>query len=139
MSVGAGEAGELVTRLERDANACGAAELDETFEAFVAALTGDAYVFKLARTGADGLLNWVKTVQNFHELSLSCRRGMSSKAPTLGRTLDGCLLFSNNYRNFGQKRWRYWPVCPDRQFRMSPARKRRVVSLFERGILDLHG
>lgn len=48
MSVGAGEAGELVTRLERDANACGAAELDETFEAFVAALTGDAYVFKLA-------------------------------------------------------------------------------------------
>jgi hypothetical protein len=41
-------------------------------------------VFKLARTGTDGLLNWVKTVQNFHESSLSCSRVMSSKAPTPG-------------------------------------------------------
>lgn len=114
MSVGAGEAGELVTRLERDANACGAAELDETFEAFVAALTGDAYVFKLARTGTDGLLNWVKTVQNFHELSLSCRRVMSSKAPT-PRGYFGCIyLIFNELPEF-------WPKAMAILARLSPS------------------
>lgn len=59
-------AGELVARLERDANACGAAELDEALKAFVAAFAGDAYVVKLARTGTDGLLDWMNSEQNFH-------------------------------------------------------------------------
>jgi hypothetical protein len=64
------DAGELIAGFERDANACGAAELDETFEALVATLAGDADVVKLARTGTDGLLDWVKTVKNFHVVSL---------------------------------------------------------------------
>jgi hypothetical protein len=66
MGVGAGDPGELITWLECDTDACGAAKLDKALEAFVAALAGDAYVVKLARTGTDGLLDWMKTVQNFH-------------------------------------------------------------------------
>ncbi|GGG69536.1 hypothetical protein GCM10011585_09500 [Edaphobacter dinghuensis] len=65
--IGTGEAGELLPRFERDADARSAAELDKALEAFVAALAGDAYVVKLARTGTDGLLDWMKTVQNFHK------------------------------------------------------------------------
>ena len=66
MGVGAGDPGELVARLERDADACGAAELDQPLEAIVAPLAGDADMVELARTGPDGLLDWVKTVKNFH-------------------------------------------------------------------------
>ena len=66
MGVGAGEAGELVAGLDGDADFGGAAELDEAFEAFVAALAGYADVIELAGAGADGLLDWVEAVENFH-------------------------------------------------------------------------
>jgi hypothetical protein len=66
MGIGAGDPGELVAGFERDTYACGAAELDQPFKAFVAALAGHAYMVKLARTGTDSLLDRVKTVQNFH-------------------------------------------------------------------------
>jgi hypothetical protein len=66
MGIGSGNPGELVARFERDADACGAAELDNTFEAVVPAFAGNTYVVKLARTGTDGLLDRMKTVQNFH-------------------------------------------------------------------------
>ena len=70
MGVGAGEAGELVAGLDGDADFGGAAEFDEAFEAVVAALAGDADVIELAGAGADGLLDWVEAVENFHSLSL---------------------------------------------------------------------
>jgi hypothetical protein len=66
VGVGPGEAGELVAGFEGDADAGGAAELDEAFEAFVATLAGDADVIELAGAGADGLLDWMETVKNFH-------------------------------------------------------------------------
>ncbi len=66
VGVGAGEAGELVAGLDGDADFGGAAELDEAFEAFVAALAGYADVIELAGAGADGLLDWVEAVENFH-------------------------------------------------------------------------
>jgi hypothetical protein len=66
MGVGAGEAGELVAGLDGDADFGGAAELDEAFEAVVAALAGYADVIELAGAGADGLLDWVEAVENFH-------------------------------------------------------------------------
>ena len=66
MGVCAGEAGELVAGLDGDANAGGAAEFDQALEAFVSAFAGDADVIELAGTGADGLLDGVEAVQNFH-------------------------------------------------------------------------
>lgn len=73
VGVGAGEAGELVAGLDGDADFGGSAELDEAFEAVVAALAGYADVIELAGTGADGLLNWVEAVENFHGSSLPAR------------------------------------------------------------------
>ena len=70
MGVGAGEAGELVAGFDGDADFGCAAELDEAFEAVVAALAGYADVIELAGAGADGLLDWVEAVENFHWLSL---------------------------------------------------------------------
>ena len=70
MSVGAGEAGELVARLDGDADASGAAEFDHALEAFVSTFAGDADVIELAGTGADRLLNRMEAVQNFHSSSL---------------------------------------------------------------------
>ena len=70
MSVGAGEAGELVARLDGDADASGAAKFDHAFEAFVSTFAGDADVIELAGTGADGLLDRMEAVQNFHPSSL---------------------------------------------------------------------
>jgi hypothetical protein len=66
MSVGAGDAGELVAGFERDANASGAAELDKPLKPLVAAFTGHADVVELAGAGADGLFDRVKAIQNFH-------------------------------------------------------------------------
>lgn len=66
MCVCAGNPGELVARLQSDPNACGAAELNQPLKALIAALTGDAYVIKLASAGANGLFDRVKTVKNFH-------------------------------------------------------------------------
>jgi hypothetical protein len=66
MGVGAGDPGELVAGFERDADACGAAELDEPLEAVIATLAGYADVVERAGTGADGFFDWVKAVQNFH-------------------------------------------------------------------------
>jgi hypothetical protein len=66
MGVGAGEAGELIAGLDGDADASGAAEFDQALEAFVSTFAGDAYVIELAGTGADGLLDGVEAVQNFH-------------------------------------------------------------------------
>jgi hypothetical protein len=70
MGVGAGEAGELVAGLDGDADFCGSAEFDEAFEAVVAAFAGYADVIELAGAGADGLLDWVEAVENFHDFSL---------------------------------------------------------------------
>jgi hypothetical protein len=70
MGVGAGEAGELVAGLDGDADVGGAAEFDDTLEAFVSAFAGDADVIELAGTGADGLLDGMEAVQNFHASSL---------------------------------------------------------------------
>ena len=66
VGVGAGETGELVAGLDGDADAGGAAEFDQALEAFVSAFAGDADVIELAGTGADGLLDGVEAVQNFH-------------------------------------------------------------------------
>ncbi len=70
MGVGAGEAGELIAGLDGDADASGAAEFDHALEAFVSAFAGDADVIELAGTGADGLLDRMEAVQNFHPPSL---------------------------------------------------------------------
>ena len=74
MGIGAGETGELVAGFEGDTDAGGAAEVDEAGDsgiaAGVAALAGDADVVQLTRTGADGLLDGVEAVKNFHESSL---------------------------------------------------------------------
>ena len=70
VGVGACEAGELVAGLDGDANFGGSAEFDEAFEAVVAAFAGYADVIELAGAGADGLLDWVEAVENFHDLSL---------------------------------------------------------------------
>jgi hypothetical protein len=70
VGVGAGETCELVTRLDGDADASGAAEIDEALEAFVSTFAGDADVIELAGTGADGLLDGMEAVQNFHPSSL---------------------------------------------------------------------
>jgi len=70
MRIGAGEPGELVARLKGYANACGAAEFDQPFEAVIATLAGDTDVVELARAGTDGLFNRVKPVKNFHPPSL---------------------------------------------------------------------
>ena len=76
VGVGAGEAGELVARLDGDTDFGGSAEFDEAFEAVVTALAGYADVIELAGAGADGLLNWVEAVENFHP----------SKIPPTGKT-----------------------------------------------------
>jgi hypothetical protein len=70
VGIGAGEAGELVAGLEGDADAGFAAEVDEAFEAVVFAFACHADVVQLPGTGADGLLDWVEAVENFHESSL---------------------------------------------------------------------
>jgi hypothetical protein len=70
MSVGSGDAGKLLAGLERNTNARGATELNEPLEAIVASITRDAYMVKPARAGANGLLDWMKTVKNFHLSSL---------------------------------------------------------------------
>ena len=70
MRIGAGEPGELVAWLKRYADACGAAEFDQSFEAVIAALAGDADVVELPRAGTDGLFDRVEPVKNFHPPSL---------------------------------------------------------------------
>jgi len=73
MGVGAGEPGELVPGLERNADAGGPAEVDEPLEAVVApvvAFPGDGDMVQLTGTGTDGLLDRVETVKNFHPFSL---------------------------------------------------------------------
>ena len=70
VGIGAGEAGELVPGFEGDADTGFSAELDEAFEAFVFAFACHADVVELPGTGADGLLDWVEAVENFHPSSL---------------------------------------------------------------------
>jgi len=68
MGIRPGEAGELITRFKRYPDSVGLAELDQTFEALIASLPGDAYMIELARAGTDGLLDRMQTVKSFHEL-----------------------------------------------------------------------
>jgi hypothetical protein len=70
MGICSGEAGELVPGFESDAVTGFPAEVDEPFEAFVPTFASYADVVELPRTGADGLLDWVEAVENFHESSL---------------------------------------------------------------------
>ena len=70
VGIGAGEAGELVAGLDGDADVGGAAKFDDAFETFVATFAGYADVVELAGTGADGLLDGMEAVQNFHDSSL---------------------------------------------------------------------
>ena len=74
MGVGLGEPGELVAGLEGDADAGGAGEGDEPFEAVVAAFAGDGDVVELSGAGADGLFDGVEAVENFHIPSLPSER-----------------------------------------------------------------
>ena len=70
VGVGAGEAGELVSGFEGDADAGVAAELGEALQAGVAALAGQQDAVQPARAGADRLLDRVQAVKNFHRTSL---------------------------------------------------------------------
>jgi hypothetical protein len=68
--IGSGEAGKLVPGFEGDADTGSAAEVDEPFEAVVPAVASHADMVELPGTGADGLLDWVEAVENFHTSSL---------------------------------------------------------------------
>ncbi len=79
MGVGAGEAGELVTGLDGEADVGVTAELGYAFETLVATLAGDADVIERAGTGADGLLDGVEAEQNFHPSSLPSEAGLGDR------------------------------------------------------------
>ena len=82
MRIGSGEPGELVARLQRYANASGAAEFDQPFEAIIAALPCKADIVELARAGTDGLFDRVEPVKNFHLPSLLPRRADEGECPS---------------------------------------------------------
>jgi hypothetical protein len=82
VGVGAGEPGELIPGLERNADAGGPAEVDEPLEAVVAAVVafpGDGDMVQLAGTGTDGLLDRVETVKNFHDSSVLSKREIAAR------------------------------------------------------------
>ena len=70
VGVSFGDAGELRFIRERTTDVVGAAQFDEVVEAN-GAVAGDEDVFEAASAGADGLLDGVEAVENFHERSLS--------------------------------------------------------------------
>ena len=70
VGVGACQAGELVSGFEGEADVGVAAELGEALQAGVAALAGEQDAVQPARAGADGLLDRVQAVKNFHGNSL---------------------------------------------------------------------
>ena len=70
VGVSAGDSGEVVAGLERDAEASGAAQLGESFEPLIFAVAGKHDAIETARTGSDRLLHGVQAVQNFHRASL---------------------------------------------------------------------
>jgi hypothetical protein len=80
VSVGSGQPGELVPGLQGDPDTGSSAEVDEALEALVAALAGDANVVELARAGANGLLDRVEAVKNFHASSLLSKSTNSLEA-----------------------------------------------------------
>ena len=58
--------GELVAGFEADSDADITAEQGKTFQAGVAALTGEHHAVQSARSGADRLLDRVQAIKNFH-------------------------------------------------------------------------
>ena len=79
MGIGAGEPGELVPGLEGYADAGGPAEVDQPFQAVVAAFPGNGDMVQLTGTGTDGLLDRVETVKNFHDSSLLSKRKIAAR------------------------------------------------------------
>ena len=78
-------AGELVAGLGGDADAFGAAEVEERVHAGIAAaltLAGYADVVERAGAGAEGLLNRVQAVQNIHGISVIGERAGGMQAGT---------------------------------------------------------
>jgi hypothetical protein len=80
VGIGSGEAGKLVPGFEGDADTGSTAEVDEPFEAVVPAVASHADMVELPGTGADGLLDWVEAVENFHTSSLLSKWKNSRKA-----------------------------------------------------------
>ena len=73
MCIGSCESGKLVAGFEGDADTGGSAEFHQAFQPVVSTFAGNADVIELARTGADGLLDRMETVKNFHASSLPLR------------------------------------------------------------------
>jgi hypothetical protein len=63
---GSGDAGEGVAGFGSDRDFGGAAEVDDGLEALVVSFLRDADMVKTAGTGAEGLLDRVQAVDNFH-------------------------------------------------------------------------
>ena len=99
VGVGFGDASELCFIGEGTADVVGAAELDEVVEAD-GAVAGDEDVFEAAAAGADGLLDGVEAVENFHRTSLSC--GAGRRAARIKRNGPCCATFSGSQRLVGE-------------------------------------
>jgi hypothetical protein len=83
--LGFGDAGELVARLDSDADAGGAGEGGEAIKLCIAALAGDGDAVEPTGAGPDGLFNGVEAIKNFHEFKFT---GMAARG-LVGQESEG--------------------------------------------------
>jgi hypothetical protein len=64
---------QLLARFLTDSYASVAALCNETLHARIVTFAGDQYVIKAAASGLESFLDWMQTVQDFHEASVEDR------------------------------------------------------------------
>jgi hypothetical protein len=73
-----GELGQLLARFLADADAGGAAEGDEGFQAGIVALAGHEDVIETPAASLEGFFDRMQAVENFHSLSVEDGRSAAS-------------------------------------------------------------